>query len=52
MVGIVAPAMAQVDAANKGNVAFGLFCMADDDELLVMGAAKSHALVEQDFAPS
>src|ERR1700694_5110570 len=52
MVGIVAPAVAQVDASNKGNVAFRLFGMADDDELLVMGAAQAHALVEQHLTPS
>ena len=51
MVGIVAPAVAQVDASNKGDVAFSLFRMADDDELLVMGAAKAHTLVEQHLTP-
>ena len=46
VVGVVAPAVAEVDAADKGNVALGSFRVADDDELLVVGAAKSHALDE------
>ena len=49
VVGVVAPAVAEVNAADKSNVAFGSFGMADDDEFLVMGAAESHALVEQDL---
>ena len=51
MVGIVAPAVAEFDAADKSDVAFGSIGMTDDDELLVMRAAESHALVEQDLAP-
>ncbi len=51
MVRVVAPAVAQIDAANKGNVAFAPFGMADDDEFLVMRAAQAHALVEQDLTP-
>src|SRR5450756_1990130 len=49
MVGIVAPAVAEVNATDKSNVAFGSSGVADDDEFLVMGAAESHALVEQDL---
>jgi hypothetical protein len=51
MVGVIAPAVAQVDATNEGNVAVTVSWVADHDELLVMGAAKPHTLVEKDFAP-
>ena len=52
MVGIVAPAVAEIYAADKSNVALGPFSVADDDELLMMGAAEAHALVEQDLPSS
>jgi hypothetical protein len=50
MVGVVAPAVAQVDAADKSNVVFRSARVPNDDELLVVGAAKPHALVEQDLS--
>jgi hypothetical protein len=51
MFGVVAPAVAEVDAADKGNIAFRSFRMTYDDELLVMGAAEPNSLVEQHLAP-
>jgi hypothetical protein len=49
MVGVVAPAVAEVDPANEGNVALRAHRVADDDELLMMRPAKSYALVEEDL---
>ena len=51
VVGIVAPAVAQVDAAHEGNIALSPSCMADHDEFLVMGTAESHPLVEKNLPP-
>ncbi|HEY4912882.1 MAG TPA: hypothetical protein VIJ91_03065, partial [Candidatus Dormibacteraeota bacterium] len=51
MAGIVAPAVTEVYAADESHVPFSSFSVADDDEFLVMRAAESHALVEQDLAP-
>jgi hypothetical protein len=45
----IAPAVTQVDAAHEGHVAFGAGCVPDDHELLVMRAAQSNALVEEDL---
>jgi hypothetical protein len=46
----VAPAVTQVDSADEGHIASGAGGVPDDDELLVMRAAQSHTLVEQDLA--
>ena len=46
----VAPAVAEVDAPDKGEVVLGLFGVPDDDHFLVMRAAEPHPLVEQDLA--
>jgi hypothetical protein len=51
MAGIVAPAVTEVYAADESHVPFSAFSVADDDQFLVMRAAESHALVEQDLAP-
>jgi hypothetical protein len=47
---LVPPAVAEVDAADEGDVGFRSSGMPDDDKLLVMGAAESHSLVEQHLA--
>jgi hypothetical protein len=51
MVGVIAPAVAQVDATDEGNVAITPSGVADHDELLVMRAAEPDPLVEEDLAP-
>src|ERR1700687_4024374 len=48
---IIAAAVTEVDPAHKGNVGCTSSATADDDELLVVGAAETHALVEKYFAP-
>ncbi len=50
MIGIVAPAVTEIDAADESNVVFGCCRVPCDDELLVVGATESHSLVEQDLA--
>ena len=49
MLGVIAPAMAQIDPSDKRNVALAGICVSDHDELLVVGAAEPHALVQQDL---
>jgi hypothetical protein len=51
MVGIVTPAVAEVDAADKGYVPFRTSSMANDHDFLVMGPTQAHPLVEEDVAP-
>jgi hypothetical protein len=47
---LIAPAVAEVDASHEGHVRVGPCRMSDDHQLLVVGAAESHALVEKDLA--
>jgi hypothetical protein len=51
VVSVVSPAVAKIDAADEGYVAFSACGVADDHELLVMRAAESHSLIEQDLSP-
>ena len=48
--GVVAPAVAQVDAADERDVLLGSALAAHDEELLVVRAALAHPLVEQRLA--
>ena len=50
MLCVVATAVTQVDPADKCDVACSPTTMADDNELLVVGAAETHALVEKNLA--
>ena len=47
VVGVVAPAVAEVDAAEEGDVASRGVGVPDDDELLVVAAHRPDPLVEQ-----
>jgi hypothetical protein len=47
---LIAPAVAEVDASNKSDVALGLLSVTDDNHLLVMRPAPPHSLVEQNLA--
>src|SRR6478609_8842259 len=47
VLGVVAPVVGQVDPADEGDVASGVVTVPDDDELLVMRAARAHAHVEE-----
>src|SRR5205085_940680 len=51
MASVVVAAMAQIDAADEGDVVVGVVSPASDDELLMMAPASSHPLVEQELAP-
>jgi hypothetical protein len=51
MLGIVTAAVRKVDATDESNITFGCCRVADDHELLMMRAAKSHPLVKKDFTP-
>ena len=46
---LVAPAVAEVDATDESNIAFGVSRMPKHDKFLMVRAAKSHSLVEQDL---
>ena len=48
--GVVAAAVAQVDPADEGDVVIGPIRMADHEQLLVMAAVPTDALVEQHLA--
>ena len=50
MIGVIAAAVAEVDPADKGNVADRAVAVPDDHELLVVGAAKADALIEEHLA--
>ena len=50
MPGVVAAAMAQVDAAGEGHVFVGVGPV-HHDQLLVVGARAADTLIEQDLAP-
>src|ERR1700730_15316859 len=50
MVGIVTPAVAEVDAADQGNVPFRTSSMANDYDFLVMGPTQAPPLVQKDVA--
>jgi hypothetical protein len=47
---VVAPGMAQVDAADKRQVGVGSVTVAENEHLLVMRAPAADALVEQRLA--
>ena len=47
MVGVVASAVGEVDAADERDVVLGARPVPDDDELLVMRAQRAHPVVEQ-----
>jgi hypothetical protein len=47
---IVTAAMTEVDPANKSDIGCSPFPTADDNQLLVMGAAEPYALVEKNLA--
>ena len=47
VVGVVAPVVGEVDAADEGDVARRVVAVADDDELLVVRAAGADPHVEQ-----
>ena len=47
VLGVVAAGVAQVDAADVGDVALGVVAVADHDQLLVVRAARAHPHVEQ-----
>ncbi len=50
--GVVPPVVGQVDPADEGHVAGGVVTVPDHDELLVVGAARAHAHVEQHLGAS
>ncbi|WP_211253476.1 hypothetical protein [Knoellia subterranea] len=50
VVGVVASAVAEVDAAHEGDVVLWPALEADDDELLVVRPGAAHPLVEKGFA--
>src|SRR5262245_53839153 len=50
VVSLVAPAVAQVDAAHVADVALRTAAVAQDDHLLVMGTADTYAHVSQALA--
>ena len=50
MVGVVAPAVTEVDAADEGDVLLRPALPAYDEELLVVGPAAAHSLVEERLA--
>jgi hypothetical protein len=46
---VVAPTVAQVDAADEGDVGIGAARVAEDDQLLVVRPSPPHPFVQQDL---
>ena len=47
MIGVIATAVAEVKPANECDVPRRVISVADDEELLVMGAEQAHSLIQQ-----